>query len=296
MRPSLKKLMILNKNLTIVIVLYDSSNLIFKCLEKLNNFNILIVDNGKNSFVIEELKKYKNIKKIISKNKNLGFGNGVNFAFSYIKTEHFLVLNPDLIIDERSIKELLKTAQEDKNCAISAPLILTDKDSYGTLPEKWRQISTKLVKKDRLQIIQKKKPSGKICVDVTKGCALLINSKHFRDVGMFSKEYFLFWEEVDLCRKFLNKKLSVIVCPNATALHKEGSSGRNNINKFIIRTFYSEKSPLYYFGVKRLTVGIYYKVIKYLFRTVSYLLILNVKNSLKNLIRLLAILSFIFYK
>ena len=51
----------------------------------------------------------------------------VNFAFSYIKTEHFLVLNPDLIIDERSIKELLKTAQEDKNCAISAPLILTDR-------------------------------------------------------------------------------------------------------------------------------------------------------------------------
>ena len=59
--------MILNKNLTIVIILYDSSELIFDCLQKLNNFEIIIVDNGKNNFVLERLKQYKNIKKIISK-------------------------------------------------------------------------------------------------------------------------------------------------------------------------------------------------------------------------------------
>ena len=148
--------MILNKHLTIVIILYDSSDLIFKCLKKLNNFNILIVDNGRNSSVLDKLKEYRNIEKIISKNKNLGFGNGVNFAFSYIKTDFFLVLNPDIIIDGSSINEMLLVAKKDKNCAIVAPLILTDKDGYGTLPEKWTQTSERLIDKDRYLLIEKK--------------------------------------------------------------------------------------------------------------------------------------------
>tara|TARA_B100000795_G_C22731724_1_gene411646 strand:- start:55 stop:921 length:867 start_codon:yes stop_codon:yes gene_type:complete len=288
--------MTLYKHLTVVIILYDSSNLIFNCLEKLDNFDIIIVDNGKNSLILEKLKQYKNIKRIVSKNKNLGFGNGVNFAFNFIETDFFLVLNPDIVICENSIKELLKTSQEVENCAISAPLILTDKDGYGVLPEKWKKSSKDLAQQEKLSRLQDLKPSGNICVDVAKGCALLINSKYFKSVGMFSKEYFLFWEEIDLCRKFLNKRLSVIVCPAATAEHKEGSSVKNNIRKFAIRTFYSEKSPLYYFKIKKYSLNIYIKMFKYLFRTVTYILILNFKSSLKNFIKFFATISYIVFK
>ena len=288
--------MISNKNLTIVIVLYDTSNLIFKCLEQLNNFDIIIVDNGKNLPVLQKITKYKNIKKIISKNKNLGFGNGVNFAFEFIKTDFFLILNPDIIMDENSINELLNVSIHDENCAISAPLVLPDRDGYGILPEKQINFLRSVAEKKRILMLQNLKPSGNICVDVTKGCALLINSKHFRNVGMFSKEYFLFWEEIDLCRKFLTKKLSIIVCPSATAVHKEGSSVKDNMRKFTIRTFYSEKSPLYYFNVKRYSLNIYFKIFKYLFRSISYLAILNFKKSLKNLIKLFATISYILFK
>jgi hypothetical protein len=59
-----------NKKITIVIVIYDSTNLILNCLSQLSNFNIIIVDNKNNIKIIEELKSYKNIS-IISKNKNL---------------------------------------------------------------------------------------------------------------------------------------------------------------------------------------------------------------------------------
>ena len=59
----------LNKDLTIIIVLYNSSDLIFSCLEKLINFEIIIVDNGKNDHVINRLKNYKNIIKIVSKKR-----------------------------------------------------------------------------------------------------------------------------------------------------------------------------------------------------------------------------------
>jgi len=38
--------------ITVVIVIYDSTDLIFKCLKNLNNFHIIIVDNGKNEKIL----------------------------------------------------------------------------------------------------------------------------------------------------------------------------------------------------------------------------------------------------
>ena len=87
---------------------YDSTNLIFECLINLKNFNKIIVDNKNDKIIINKLKMYKNIS-IITKNKNLGFGNAVNFAFEYVDTEHFLILNPDIIISEDSILKIKKT-------------------------------------------------------------------------------------------------------------------------------------------------------------------------------------------
>jgi len=281
----------LNNKITIIIVLYNSSNLIFDCLKSLSNFKVVLVDNGKNLDVIDDLKKQTNIK-VISRNRNLGFGNGVNFAFEEVKTEFFLLLNPDIIIDEKSIMLLLSTALKYENCAIAAPINIPDKDSYGILPEKRNMYEKNKI--DSKKITNKVSiPEGEICVEVSKGCALLIKSRYFMDVNFFSKNYFLFWEEIDLCRKFLNKKLSIIVNPNALAFHKQGKSSKLSINNFFVRCFHSELSPLYYFNIKKNSPHIYKNILKYFFRTISYLFILNIKNSIKNFSKLSANIFYI---
>ena len=196
----------MNKELTIIIVLYNSTDVVFECLQSLANFNIIIVDNGKNEKILKKLNNYINIIKIIDAKKNLGFGNGINLAFNNISTKYFLVLNPDVILNENSIIELLKISKENLNCAISAPYISTDNDGYSMLPEYGKSIDRDTEQHKSSEMLNNLKPSGNFCAQVTKGCVLLINSKHFKDVGMFTKEYFLFWEEVDLCRKFLKKK------------------------------------------------------------------------------------------
>ena len=286
----------INNDLTIIIVLYNCSGTIFDCLKYLSKFKIIIVDNGKNKEILAKLDSNKNIIKIISKNKNLGFGNAINFAYNHIKSKYFLVLNPDVIINEDSILSLLEISINNQNCAISAPYISTDLDGYGILPEKGKGIIRNVNQKKSSKELENLKPSGNFCVDVTKGCAMLINSEHFKNVGKFSNEYFLFWEEIDLCRKFQRNKLSIIVSPNSIAHHNEGTSAKNNLKVFLIRTYYSEKSPLYYFKVKKNSIEIYKKIIKYFFRSLSYLCILNFKNSLKNITKLFAILMYIVLK
>ena len=282
----------INNKLTIIIVLYNSTDLIFECLKSLNKFNIIIVDNGKNSDYLNQLKQKNNIK-IVSKNKNLGYGCGINFAFNFIETDYFLILNPDVKISETSIEKLLGTALKNTNCAISAPLNVPDFDSFGILPEK-RGLYEKNRKKINLSNrIDNLKPEGEICVDTTKGCALLVNSKYFKEVNFFSEKYFLFWEEIDLCRKFLRKKLSIIVNPSSIAYHKQGSSSKFSIKNFFVRTFHNELSPLYYFEIKKNSLYLYKNMLKYLFRSISYLFIFNLKGALKNLSKLSANIRYI---
>ena len=103
-----------NNKITIVIVIYNSSNVIFDCLKFLDNFNIIIVDNGKNSKILDQLQLRKNIT-VISPGKNIGMGRGANFAFQSIKTDFFLLLSPDTKIDEDSILKLIITASKYDN-------------------------------------------------------------------------------------------------------------------------------------------------------------------------------------
>ena len=283
----------LYEKLTIIIVLYNSSKIIFDCLDKIKKFKIIIVDNGKNENILNEIKNYSNIQKIISKNKNIGFGNGVNFAFKSINTDFFLVLNPDILLDEESILNLLKISLADEKCAISAPIIPSDNDGYGIFPERGKGILRSKNQYNTSKILENLKPDSNICVDVTKGCALLINSKYFKNVGMFSEKYFLFWEEIDLCRKFRKNKLSVIVSPNAIAYHSQGTSSKNDLKTYITRIYHYEISPLFYYSVKKNSLNLYWKILKYIFRSFSYLLILNFKKSLKNFVKLLANINFL---
>ena len=281
------------EDLTIVTVLYDSSELINDLLKNLINFKVIVVDNGNNEQMLENLSDFKNIK-VISQKKNLGYGRAINFAFEYVKSKYFFVLNPDLVISEKSIYNLYTLITKNPDASIVAPITEPDEDFYGLFPEKntKKKLEPNEIKCQNL--LKDSKIEGDICVEVAKGCALLINSDYFEKVGKFDERYFLFWEEIDLCRKFRSKKYSVIISPSSLARHKQGQSSKRNVKNFIIKTFYSEYSPLIYFDTQKLSYFLIYKQIRYLFRFLTYLLILNLKKSFINLIKLYANIKYFF--
>ena len=279
--------------ITIITVLYDSSEIVESFFDSLKNFKIIVVDNGKNEKILERIKNLKNIQ-VISKNKNLGYGRAINFAFDNISTNFFLVLNPDLSIDTSSIENMLKILNQYSDCGIVAPITLPDKDFYGAFPERnLKNVDSSSAIKSR-ELLLDSKIEGELCVDVAKGCALLISAKHFENIGKFDEKYFLFWEEIDICRKFRLKKTSVIVTPKSKAQHNQGKSSKSNIQNFLIKTFHNEYSPLIYFNVQKFTIYHFKKITKYIFRGFSYLLILNIKKSMTNFIKLAANIKYFF--
>ena len=273
--------------ITIITVLYNSNEIVESFFDSLKNFKIIVVDNGKNEKILERIKNFKNIQ-VISKNKNLGYGRAINFAFDNISTNFFLVLNPDLSIDVSSIENMLKTLNQYNDCGIVAPVTLPDKDFYGAFPERnLKNVDSSSAIKSR-ELLLDSKIEGELCVDVAKGCALLISAKHFENIGKFDEKYFLFWEEIDLCRKFRSKKLSVIVAPKSSVEHKQEKPSNSDFQNFLIKTYYHEYSPLVYFNVQKFSFFYLKRMMKYLFRGISYLVILNLKKSLTYFLRLAA--------
>ena len=276
--------------ITIVTVLYNSAKIDESFFENLKNFKTIVVDNGKNEEILNKIKTFKNIK-IISKNKTLGYGGAVNFAFENITTKFFLLLNPDININENSINNLHNILSEHSDYGIVAPITYPDGDFYGVFPEKNLKNLTMFQALKSRDLLSKTEIEGEICVDVVKW-ALLIKAKQFEEVGGFNEKLFLFWEEIDLCRRFRSKKISVIITPKSKAEHKQNKSSESNFQNFLIKTYYHEYSPLVYFNVQKFSFFYFKRIMKYLFRAISYLLILNLKKSLIYLLRLSASLKY----
>ena len=281
------------KELTVVIIAYNSNDLLIKCLENVKKFKTIIVDNGSNSEIVSKLDFDKYNIQIRTKNKNLGFPKGVNFATEHVKTKYFLLLNADTFINENSINELMNTCKKYKNCGAASPITALGIDGYDFFPENGKNVPRNHIQLQASNSLFNAKPDGEICVEVAK-LGLMINLDNFKKIEMFSEKFFMFWEEIDLCKKFRKNNLSVIVNPKSILIHHKEKSSKNDLKTFIIKNFHSELSPLYYFNIKKKSFFLYWRLFKYLFRALSYLLILNLKNSLKNVIKFMAIIKYIF--
>ena len=282
----------LSNELTVVIVAFNSNELLIECLNDVKEFKVLIVDNGKNEKIFSKLNYQNDNIQIITKNKNLGFPKGINYAVEFIKTNYFLILNADTFVSKESINNLLKTCKKYENCGAVSPITKLAKDGYDLFPENGKGVKRTNNEDKISRKLHNLKPDGEICVEVAK-LGLMINLKHFLKIKKFNENYFMFWEEIDLCKKFRKHNFSVIVNPFATLIHKEKKSSNNDLTTFIIKNFHLELSPLIYFDIKRSAGFLYFRLLKYLFRSLSYSCILNLKKSLNNLVKFGAVFYYI---
>ena len=96
------------QNLSIVIVTYKSENVVYDCIDSIgNDIEIIVVENSNNIRFKESLeKKYPNVSCVISL-KNLGMGSGNNLGIKRVKNDFTLILNPDVILENSTIDELI---------------------------------------------------------------------------------------------------------------------------------------------------------------------------------------------
>ena len=111
-------------DITIIIVCYKSHDLIKKNLNALKVFKTIIVDNSNCIKTYNLVKNYDNIT-LIKTSKNLGYGKANNIGVANANTKFILILNPDILVDEKSIIALYNKKDSYDNIGILVPSLFS---------------------------------------------------------------------------------------------------------------------------------------------------------------------------
>lgn len=236
-------------DVSIIYVNYKTSSLIINSIESVKKrttdiqYEIIVVDNASENHSLEIIQEAYPDVICIQANENLGFGRANNLGISQAKGDYIFFLNPDTVLINNAIKELfsfIKTSKKIGACGGN----LYDENNIPTTSFSryypsflWELLSIFYI--SPIHFIYPassyfNKENKPIAVASIIGADLMIKRSVLDEVGYFSPEFFMNYEETELCHRIHKAKYKIYSVPSAHITHLEG------------RASYIKQSRLYY--------------------------------------------------
>ena len=272
-------------DLSICIVSYNVRNDLKECLfsieEHLRDIEheIIVVDNASKDATGDMMRADFPEVHFIENNENLGFAKANNIAYRHSKGAVLLFLNPDTKLTPKGFGVPFQRFLPDKTAGAMGPRLLNSDGSIqkGAI-RKFPGLLNTIIRltflrklpglkgfsrRYRMHDFNFEKPSS---VDQISGAAFFVKKDIFETTGLFDEKFFMFYEEVDLCKRIRESGFDVIYEPEIEIIHKGGQSrkGESSYIKAI-----NIKSLLYYFrkhqrGIRKYSFLLSFKML-YLF-------------------------------
>jgi GT2 family glycosyltransferase len=183
---------------TLVIVTYKCP-IIVKCIKSLvRYFKIIIVENSNNIQFKNKLEKFNKNISVILTGENLGYAKSANLGLKKIKSKFGLLINPDVLVNYKTIQKIELIADEIKNFSILVPMYNGFYDYLNNNMDRLDNLESKdLILRN---ILQKKI----IKIKFTPGFFMFFKMKILKKVNYFDENFFLYFEDADLCKKLTN--------------------------------------------------------------------------------------------
>lgn len=234
----------MNPIIDIIIVSYNSSKHLTKCLNSINEYhnpgiiyNITVIDNNSSDNTLEILNQFSNSIIIIKNNSNVGFAKACNQGIKIAKGKYIFLLNPDteLLNDSLSIfYNYFEQEGKQKIWCLGAQLfdeMKSPSKSFGKFPKlKDVFIEQFGIKGLLLKILQLRKSiKHKIInqnreVPFVMGCDMFIRRKVLDEIGLFDERFFLNFEETELAWRANNAGYKCMLLPEVKIIHHSGKS------------------------------------------------------------------------
>ena len=221
--------------LTIQIVNYNSRNNLRTCLQSIRE-NVFDRKNLQVTVINNDEKELGNFldgfeAELIEINKNIGFGKAHNLGSKKAKGEYILLLNPDAKLFSGTIEKMLEVFLADEKIGIVGPIHvgeneISGEEHFGKRKTPFSTIGTKIfleeIKSDAENIFE---------TDWVSGGAMMIRKNLFSELGGFDENYFMYFEDVDLCLQAKKKGWKIAVHPETKIFHESGQSFSDNRKK-----------------------------------------------------------------
>lgn len=194
---------------------------------------VWIVDNsskdGSSSFALTLDPKVT----VLDPKANLGYGRGVNFAFEFTDSKFIVICNPDIEVTSESISYLIEALEQDSNCGLVGPRILNldgtiypsvrhfpnllDAGMHSLFGQIWP--NNPFTRRYRMLGVDH---SVTFEADWVSGAVFMMRSADFKELGGFNPKFFMYLEDVYLCRTVAMHGKTVKYCSASIVHHAQG--------------------------------------------------------------------------
>jgi hypothetical protein len=223
-------------DLSIIIVNWNTKDVLANCLRLMGSrgtVDVVVVDNastdGSPHMVKEE---YPEVRLIINE-RNVGFAGAANQGIRSSKARYLFLLNSDTLLKGHIIQDMVRFMEEHPKAGAMGPrLVLPDGSpqpySFGcdpTIGYLLRRGLNLLLRKGYLHNWGTEEVQE---VDWVSGASLMLRRRALEETGLLDENFFLYFEDNDLCLRLRQKGWKVYFNPMVEVVHLGGESLAKN--------------------------------------------------------------------
>jgi GT2 family glycosyltransferase len=220
---------------SVLIVSYNTCELLLEAIGSVVNepgVETIVVDNASSDGSPKAVGKRFPSVKLIESARNLGFAAGINLAAACAEGTALLVFNSDARLEPGALDLLLEELDRSPRAALASPALKFADGAPQAAAFRFpglTQVLLDLFPIDRLTDsrlngrLQARRPRR---IEHPLGACMLIKRAAWDDVGPFDEGYFMYFEEIDWCRRARRRGWQIWHQPQAVAIHHGGSSTR----------------------------------------------------------------------
>lgn len=226
-------------DLSIIIVNYKSRDKTLDCLGSIGasiweglSYEVLVINNSDEDLA-DVTAKYPHTR-YLGCVGNIGMGAGNNIGLKAAQGEDILILNPDTVLQPGALRLLYDYLRAHPEVGVVGPRLQYPGGEFQESARKFPSFLMPFIRRTFLGKIIKEKESeadirmkqcglGGICEpDWIMGSCLLFRGGLFRKFGGFDKRYFMYFEDIDICRQVWTAGYKVVYLPQALVVHNHG--------------------------------------------------------------------------
>ncbi len=220
-----------------VVVSYNSESHLREAvapLAALEDVRVIVVDNASADSTLERVADLPVT--VLAQPDNRGFAHGCNVGWQAGDAPFVLLLNPDAELDERSLRTLVEVLESDPRLGAAAPKIVEPDGSLDYSQRRFPRLRSTYAQALFLHRIAPgatwtdelvRDPAAYArpgSPDWASGACLLVRRSALEQVGGLDEGFFLYSEDIDLCRRLRDAGFDIRFVPDAVCVHAGGAS------------------------------------------------------------------------
>ncbi len=230
--------------IAIIIVNWNTGTLLGKCLESLERLpekaliqTVVVVDNASSDTSFMDVKdtQFQLPVKFLPQRENLGFAKANNIGIDAISENnsempHIFLLNPDTEVQPGALQNMLNVFERYPKAGIVGPKLIESDGRVQSSVRPFPSFAYFVFTFLKAGFLWSRLEKGNVTyekempVEQVMGAAFLIRNIAFKQLGKLDEDYWIWFEEVDYCKRAVNAGWQVLYTPTATVLHHGGVS------------------------------------------------------------------------